>query len=133
VGESTGLYGGLGEELRDEKINQDLHQAYSLKSAGQNQKALELYLVVLSQDFIKGSQLEQHIIMRQNAHKNVGEIYEAMENYKLSKQHYTSALKIKENDSWVWNKIGMIEYERYGNLDIAKKCFEAAIDTRPTL
>ena len=56
-----------------------------------------------------------------------------MENYKLSKNHYTWALKIKENDSWVWNKIGMIEYERYGNLDIAKKCFEAAINTRGTL
>ena len=82
---------------------------------------------------LKFSQLEQHIVMRQNAHKNVGEIYENLKNFKLAKNHYTSALKIKENDSWVWNKIGMIEYEKYGNLETAKQCFEAAINTRPTL
>lgn len=97
-----------------------MNQAFNLKSAGQNQKALEVYLMVLSQDFLKSSQLEQHIIMRLNAHKNVGEIYEVLENFKLAKNHYTSALKIKESDSWVWNKIGMIEYEKYGNLETAK-------------
>ena len=135
-GASGGQYGGLGhqtEELRDEKINQDLHEAFALKNQGQHQKALELYLMVLSQDFIKNSHLEQHVIMRQNAHKNAGEIYEVIGNFKLSKNHYTQALKIKESDSWVWNKIGMIEYQRYGNLEVAKKCFEAAINTRPTL
>ena len=58
--------------------------------------------------------------MRLNAHKNVGEIYEALENYKLAKNHFTQALKIKENDHWVWNKIGSIEYERYANLEIGK-------------
>ena len=71
--------------------------------------------------------------MRLNAHKNVGEIYECLDNFKLAKSHYTQALKIKENDSWVWSKIGSIEYERYANLDIAKQCFEAAIRTRPIL
>ena len=71
--------------------------------------------------------------MRLNAHKNVGEIYECLDNFKLAKSHYTQALKIKENDSWVWSKIGTIEYEKYANLDIAKQCFEAAIRTRPIL
>lgn len=46
--------------------------------------------------------MEQHVLMKQNARKNVGEIYEVIGNYKLSKHHYTQALKIKENDSWVW-------------------------------
>jgi hypothetical protein len=32
--------------------------------------------------------------MKQNAHKNSGEIYEIIENYKLAKDHYTQALKI---------------------------------------
>jgi Tfp pilus assembly protein PilF len=54
--------------------------------------------------------------MRLNSHKNVGEIYEVLENFKLSKTHYTQALKIKKDDSWVWNKIGGIEYEKFGNL-----------------
>ena len=71
--------------------------------------------------------------MRLNAHKHVGEIYESLSNFKLAKNHFTNAVMIKENDSWVWNKIGQIEYERYGNLDIAKQCFEAAIRTRPVL
>jgi len=71
--------------------------------------------------------------MKQIARTNVGEIYECIGNYKLSKHHYTEALKIKETDSWVWNKVGTIEYEHYGNLEVAQKCFEAAINTRPTL
>jgi hypothetical protein len=58
--------------------------------------------------------------MKQNAHKNSGEIYELIANYKLAKDHYTQALKINQTDSWVWNKIGLIEYQVYGNLDIAK-------------
>lgn len=43
-------YGGLvhqSEELRDERINQDLQEAYNLKRTGAFQKALELYLTVL--------------------------------------------------------------------------------------
>lgn len=71
--------------------------------------------------------------MKQNARKNVGEIYEVIGNYKLSKHHYTQALKIKENDSWVWQKVGNLEYDHYGNLEVALKCYEAAINTRPTL
>ena len=100
---------------------------------GEYQKALEVYLVVLSKEFIKVSSLTTHIHMKLNSHKNVGEIYEIIGSHKLAKNHYTKALKIKENDSWVWNKIGGIEYEKFGNLEIAKQCFEAAINTRPTL
>lgn len=44
--------------------------------------------------------------MRLNAHKNLAEIYEQLASYELSKHHYTHALKIEKNDSWVWNKIG---------------------------
>ena len=129
-------YGGLvhqSEELRDERINQDLQQAYVLKGRGGHQKALELYLTVLGQDFIKNSHLEQHVHMRQNAHKNAGEIYEELGRFQLAKDHYIKALKIRENDSWVWTKIGMIEYLKYGHLQVAQECFEAAISTRPTL
>jgi len=46
-----GQYGGLShqtEELRDEKINQDLQQAFTLKGHQSYQPALELYLKVLS-------------------------------------------------------------------------------------
>lgn len=71
--------------------------------------------------------------MRQNAHKNAGEIYEDLGRFQLAKDHYTQALKIRENDSWVWTKIGMIEYLKYGHLQVAMECFEAAISTRPTL
>lgn len=98
-------YGGLTEELRDEKINQNLHSAYNLKNQKEYEKALSLYLTVLGQEFIKNSLLEQHIKIRQNAHVNAGEIYELIGNYKLAKDHYTKALKIKENDPWVWSKI----------------------------
>lgn len=129
-------YGGLGhqsEELRDEKINQALQQAYELKGQGAHRGALELYLTVLGQDFIKNSHLQEHVLMRQNAHKNAGEIYENTGEFKLAKDHYTHALKIRETDSWVWTKIGNIEYQQYGHLQVAKECFEAAINTRPTL
>ena len=97
------------------------------------EKSLEIYLRVLSQDFIKNSYLEQHVLIKLKARKNVGEIYECIGNYSLSKNHYTEALKIKETDSWVWNKVGNIEYEHFGNLEVARKCFEASINTRPTL
>jgi len=71
--------------------------------------------------------------MKLNAHKNVAEIYECIEKFNLAKNHYTSALKIKENDSWTWSKVARIEYEQFENLEIAKKCYEAAINTKPTL
>ena len=73
------------------------------------------------------SHLEQLILIQQNAHKHVLEINE------LANNHYTNALKIKQTDSWVWNKIGMIEYQQFANLDMARQCFEAAINTRATL
>ena len=71
--------------------------------------------------------------MKLNAHKNVAEIYECIENFNLAKNHYTSALRIKENDSWTWSKVARIEYECFQNYELAKKCYEAAVNTKPAL
>ena len=44
----------MSEELRDEHFNQKLMEAFDLKNrGGKGQEALELYLNVLSQDFLK--------------------------------------------------------------------------------
>jgi hypothetical protein len=44
----------MSEELRDEHFNQKLMEAFDLKNrGGKDQEALELYLNVLSQDFLK--------------------------------------------------------------------------------
>jgi len=44
----------MSEELRDEHFNQKLMEAFDLKNRGaKDQEALELYLNVLSQDFLK--------------------------------------------------------------------------------
>jgi hypothetical protein len=51
--ESSNKY-GMSEELRDEHFNQKLMEAFDLKNrGGKDQEALELYLNVLSQDFLK--------------------------------------------------------------------------------
>lgn len=119
--------------MRDERIEQQLKEAYVLKQRGEPQKALAIYLSVLGQDFVKQSALSQHRSMRGNAHTYAGEIYEQLRNFKLAKNHYVQALKINERDSWVWTKVAMIEYYHFRNLKSAKKCFEQAIETRPAL
>jgi len=43
----------MSEELRDEHFNQKISEAFDLKNKGRNQEALEIYLHVLSQDFLK--------------------------------------------------------------------------------
>lgn len=71
--------------------------------------------------------------MRKNAHTHAGEIYEALAEPKLARDHYTQALKINERDSYVWTKVAVIELDCFRNLKVAKQCFEAAIQTRPAL
>lgn len=53
TGASSLMLYGMSEELRDEHFNQKILEAYELKTRGKNQEALELYLNVLSQGFIK--------------------------------------------------------------------------------
>ena len=64
--------------------------------------------------------------MRFNALKNAGELYERVGDYKQAKIHYTQALKIQQKDPYIWMRLGLIEYEVYKDLQIAKKCFEAS-------
>lgn len=50
-GVSSGQYGDLihqTEELRDEKIREDLAEAFALKGSHQHEKSLEIYLRVLN-------------------------------------------------------------------------------------
>lgn len=71
--------------------------------------------------------------MRYNAHKNSGEVYEQIENYPLAKYHYTQALKIQQKDSFIWTRLGQIEFERFHDLRMAQDCFNAAANTLTTL
>ena len=64
--------------------------------------------------------------MRFNAHKNCGETLEALGRHTEAKEQYTKALKIQEKDSFVWTRLGFLEYEYLNDLNLAKSCFEAA-------
>ena len=71
--------------------------------------------------------------MRFNAHKNCGEVYEKTQNFPLAKYHYTQALKIQQKDSFVWTRLGYIEFEQFEDLKMAQACFNAASQTLTTL
>ena len=106
VSGETNQPGGVSEELRDERLNQKLMDAYNKKRAGQFLEALQGYTTVLDDEFVKVGQIDKHIFMRYNAHKNSGEVYEQIENYPLAKYHYTQALKIQQKDSFIWTRLG---------------------------
>ena len=124
-------------------------EAYKQKQAGQFFEALKSYTAVLEDEFLKDAKIDKHVFMRFNAHKNCGEVYEKTENYPLAKYHYTQvslnllnssifftafqALKIQQKDSFIWKRLGYIEYERFNDLKLAQACFDAAAKTMSTL
>ncbi len=63
--------------------------AYNKKQSGQYLDALQGYTSVLEDECVKVGQIDKHIFMRFNAHKNSGEVYEKIENFPLAKYHYT--------------------------------------------
>jgi len=67
--------------------------------------------------------------MKFNAHKNLGEVLERINMFMDAKSHYTRALKISDKDSFIWSRLGFLEYEKLHNLDLARQCFEAATQT----
>ena len=87
---------GISEELRDEKLNQKLMDAYRKKQAGQYLEALQVYTSVLEDEFLKDAKIEKHVFMRYNAHKNSGEAYEKTNNYPLAKYHYTQVSRLDD-------------------------------------
>jgi len=123
----------ITEELRDERLNQKLMEAYQQKQDGAFYEALQGYTAVLEDAFLKDAKIEKHVFMRYNAHKNCGEVYEKIENLHLAKYHYTQALKIKQQDSFVWTRLGHIEFDHFGDLKLAQACFDAAAKTLSTL
>lgn len=86
--------GDIYEELRDERLNQKLMDAYRKKQNGQYLDALQGFTSVLEDEFLTDAKTDKHVFMRFNAHKNCGEVYEKTENFPLAKYHYTQALKI---------------------------------------
>ena len=81
--------GGISEELRDERLNQKLQKAYELKRAEKYQEALEQYSSVLDDEFLKDAKIDKHIYMLYNAHKNIGEVFEKIQDFHFAKIHYT--------------------------------------------
>ena len=71
--------------------------------------------------------------MRFNAHKNAGEVLERLCRYSDAKEQYTKALKIQQKDSFIWTRLGFLEYEQFLDLKLAKQCFDAAAQTLSTL
>ena len=86
--------GDIYEELRDERLNQKLMDAYRKKQNGQYLDALQGFTSVLEDEFLIDAKIDKHVFMRFNAHKNCGEVYEKTQNFPLAKYHYTQALKI---------------------------------------
>ncbi|CDW73908.1 UNKNOWN [Stylonychia lemnae] len=111
---------GMSEELRDEHYNKKLMEAFQLKNQMRNYEALEIYLDIIGQEFLKDSKIDKHVYMRFNAFKNIGEIYER-------------AIKIKEKDPFIWTRLGFLEYETFKNFNLAKSCFEIAIQSYTTI
>lgn len=107
--------------------------AYNKKQAGQFFEALQSYTAVLEDTFLKDAKIDKHVFMRFNAHKNCGEVYEKIEKFPLAKYHYTQALKIQQRDSFIWTRLGYIEFERFKDLKMAQACFDAAAKTLSTL
>ena len=79
----------MSEELRDEMLERSLNEAFQLKESQQYFKALECYVNVLNDTFLKESLIEKHLFLKFNAQKNLGETYELTGNFKLAKEHYT--------------------------------------------
>jgi hypothetical protein len=42
-------------------------------------------------------------------------------------------LKINQNDSFLWRKVGFLQYEKFGDLELARECLETAANTMATL
>ena len=59
------------------------------KRDGRFYEALQVYTIVLEDEFLRDAKIEGHVFMRYNAHKNCGEVYEKTENFPLAKYHYT--------------------------------------------
>lgn len=81
--------GGISEELRDERLNQRLQQAFALKQAQKHKEALECYSSVLEDQTLLDAKIDKHVFMLYNAHKNIGEVYEKLLDFQLAKIHYT--------------------------------------------
>jgi tetratricopeptide (TPR) repeat protein len=50
--------------------------------------------------------------MKFNAHKNLGEVLERINMFMDAKSHYTKALRISEKDSFIWTRLGFLEYDK---------------------
>ena len=81
--------GGIYEELRDERLNQKLMDAYRKKQDASYLEALQGFTSVLEDEYLIDAKTDKHVFMRFNAHKNCGEVYEKTQNYPLAKYHYT--------------------------------------------
>ena len=67
-----------------------------------NYDALDIYLEVINQDFLKvkqkilnslqDSKIDKHVFMRFNAFKNIGEIYERVGEFQKAKDFYTQVI-----------------------------------------
>ena len=42
-------------------------------------------------------------------------------------------MKIRQEDSFIWTRLGYIEFERFNDLKMAQSCFDAAAKTLTTL
>eukprot|EP00347_Sterkiella_histriomuscorum_P021367 403334229 len=125
--------GAMSEELRDEHINKKLNEAFQMKQQNQNDEALKIYLEIINLDFLKESKIDKHVFMKFNAFKNIGEIQERIGQYFQAKNYYTQAIKIKEKDSFIWTRLGFMEYEHFKNFTLAKECFEVAAQCYSTI
>ena len=73
----------------DEHLNRRLESAFANKRQGNLQESMEIYLEVLKSQTLADSQIEKHIFMRLNCHRNLGEVFESLNGYEQAKYHYT--------------------------------------------
>ena len=49
---------------------------------------------MLGDQFLADAKIEKHVFMLYNANKNIGEVYEKMQDFQLAKIHYTNVSSI---------------------------------------
>jgi hypothetical protein len=59
------------------------------------QQAMDIYMEILNSKTLADSVFEKHLIMKNQCHRNLGEVFEQLQAYEHAKHHYTQVSKLK--------------------------------------
>jgi tetratricopeptide (TPR) repeat protein len=123
----------MTEELIDEQLLRRLEEAWNFKRDNKLHESMKVYLEILNSSTLQSSVIDKHLVMQNQCHRNLGDVFEQMEAYEHAKHHYTQALKLDADNAVAWTRLGFMHYEHFGDLGMAKDCFVAATKTMATL